>query len=62
MIRGCGVVQENDPLDTAVQRMKQTACTMLPVVQLNRVVGMISLENIGEWAMVQTALREAGQA
>jgi Zn-dependent protease/predicted transcriptional regulator len=62
MIRGCGVVQENDPLDTAVQRMKETACTMLPVVQLNRVVGMISLENIGEWAMVQTALREAGQA
>jgi Zn-dependent protease len=61
MIRGCGVVQESDPLETAARRMKETACSMLPVVQINRVIGMISLENIGEWAMVQAALREAGQ-
>jgi Zn-dependent protease len=57
MRRDCTVVQDTEPLEDAVRRMKEGACPMLPVLQASRVIGMLSMENIGEWATVQAALR-----
>jgi Zn-dependent protease/CBS domain-containing protein len=62
MRRDCTVVQESEPLEAAVRRMKESACPMLPVLQDSSVRGMISMENVGEWAMVQAALRQADTA
>jgi predicted transcriptional regulator len=59
MRRDCTVVQDTEPLEEAVRRMKESACPMLPVLQASRVIGMLSMENIGEWATIQAALRQS---
>jgi len=59
MRRDCTVIQDTEPLEAAVRRMKEQSCPMLPVVHASRVIGMLSMENVGEWAMIQTALRQA---
>jgi hypothetical protein len=39
------------------QKMQESGCPAVPVVEPGRgVVGMVTLENVGEFAMVQTAL------
>jgi hypothetical protein len=38
--------------------MKETGCRTLPVVRGGELIGMISLENIGEWMMIQKALHQ----
>jgi CBS domain-containing protein len=55
----CGVVQDTDMLDSTFQRMRESAMSSLPVVHGEQLVGIITLENVGEWAMVQTASKKA---
>lgn len=56
---GCGTVDERDMLQDTFLRMQQAECPSLPVVRDDQLVGMITLENIGEWMMIQSALRQA---
>jgi predicted transcriptional regulator len=35
--------------------MRQGECSALPVAQDDRIVGLLTLENIGEWVMVKEA-------
>lgn len=58
MRRDCPVVQENDMLDRTFQVMREGACSSLPVVRNHQLVGLITLENVGELIMVQSALRD----
>jgi Zn-dependent protease len=53
----CGPVDENVPLATAFDRMRQSSCPLFPVTRNGELVGMLTLENIGEFIMVRTALR-----
>jgi CBS domain-containing protein len=55
----CGSVDEMQPLETIFERMHQGQCPALPVLRHGELVGMITLENIGEWMMIQSALRQA---
>lgn len=55
----CGVVDEREMLQDTFVRMQQAECPSLPVVRDNQLVGMITLENIGEWMMIQSAIRQA---
>lgn len=57
MDRDCAVVEDGAVLDETYQRMRERGCTSLPVVHGDRLVGMLTLENIGEWAMVRSALQ-----
>lgn len=52
------VVEESAPLDRTFEKMREAGVQSIPVVQGGTVVGMLTLENIGEWAMVQSALRD----
>lgn len=56
------VFETADPaemLDTAFVRLQSCECHTMPVVRDGRLMGLLTMENLGEFMMVQTALREA---
>lgn len=60
MQRHCVSVDPSEMLSEAFQRMQEVDCPMLPVVQDGNVVGVVTLENIGEMMMIASALDELG--
>lgn len=56
----CAAVDEQQSLDEVFQRMRGGGCTTVPVRRNGHIVGMITLENIGEWIMIRSALQSAG--
>ncbi|MFZ5832021.1 MAG: CBS domain-containing protein [Planctomycetota bacterium] len=57
MRRDCLTADENDMLDQTFERMRETQCSSVPVLRGDTLVGMLTLENVGEWMMVHSALR-----
>jgi predicted transcriptional regulator len=55
----CHLVTESEMLEKSYEMLRQENCSTLPVVREGRLVGMITLENIAEWVMVNTALHHA---
>ena len=56
MRRDCRPVEEMDTLDRTFERMRQNGCSTLPVVRHGRLIGLVTLKNVGEWMMIQSAL------
>jgi len=56
----CETVQEGSDLSEAVQTLRGSSCSILPVVSREdgKVTGILSMENVGELLMVQSALAE----
>lgn len=59
MRRDCVIVGEDDDLHAALTRMRSGKCSSVPVVDTGRLVGLLSLENVGELMMVNAALQGA---
>ncbi len=57
MQRDCAVVGVDEPLHQALTRMRAAKCSTLPVVHYGVLVGLLTLENVGELLMVSTAAR-----
>ena len=53
----CDVVTETDQLEKPYELLKGERCSSVPVVRDGRLVGLITLENILDWVMLQTALQ-----
>jgi Zn-dependent protease len=53
----CGTVEDAEMLEATFQRMRQGGCSTIPVVHSGAFVGLVTLENVGELAMIHTALR-----
>jgi Zn-dependent protease len=53
-------VRPDEPVSEVRLKMGQSGVTAMPVVDESRVVGMISLENIGRFFMFSTAVRKPG--
>jgi Zn-dependent protease/CBS domain-containing protein len=53
----CRPVDAGAPLDEALERMQEAACALLPVTQNDRLVGILTLENVGELMMLSNAIR-----
>jgi predicted transcriptional regulator len=56
MRRELRLVEESEMLEDIYLRMKEGDCSALPVTREGQLVGMITLENVGEWLMIQSAL------
>jgi Zn-dependent protease/CBS domain-containing protein len=59
MRRDVRTVDEAEMLDGTFQRMREGECSTAPVLREGRLVGLLTLENVGEWMMIQSALRKA---
>ncbi|HET6567634.1 MAG TPA: site-2 protease family protein [Rhodothermales bacterium] len=53
----CFVIEDTASLDDAFVQMQMGECTSVPVVRDSRIVGLLTLENVGELMMVSSALR-----
>jgi Zn-dependent protease len=58
MCRNCRSVSEADPLAPVVESMHREACGTLPVSRDGEMVGLLTLENISEIMMINTALEQ----
>lgn len=58
MRRDCLVLDQNDPLDRALDRMNACGCRTLLVRDGAQLVGIISEEHLGQWMMLQSSVRE----
>jgi Zn-dependent protease/predicted transcriptional regulator len=58
MCTQCPRVGAYDRLDHAVGMMHELDCSTLPVEWNGQLVGLLTAENIGEWAMIHSALRD----
>jgi Zn-dependent protease/CBS domain-containing protein len=59
MRRDCPQAEDGEPLETVFQRMRAANCPTLPVIHDGRLVGVVTLENVGELMMIQSAVRAA---
>jgi Zn-dependent protease/predicted transcriptional regulator len=50
------LVEASEMLAAALQRLQTCACHILPVVHRGRLVGLLTMDNVGEFVMIQTAL------
>jgi Zn-dependent protease/predicted transcriptional regulator len=57
MRRDCNSAQEHETLDAAFARMQACDCPILPVVRGGALVGVLTLENVGELMLIHTALQ-----
>jgi Zn-dependent protease/predicted transcriptional regulator len=62
MRRDFQFVDSHDMLDQAVQVVQRCGCRALPVEHSGELVGMLTLESVGEFMMIHSAMRRAEQA
>jgi CBS domain-containing protein len=62
MRRDLPVVEDDAPLEETFRRMQELGTSTLPVVHQGRLTGIITLENIGEFMMLRSALEDAASA
>jgi Zn-dependent protease/CBS domain-containing protein len=57
MQRDFRVSAPDEPVEEALARLRSCNCQALPVVRGRELLGVLTLENVGEYMMVQSALR-----
>ncbi|MBL9187700.1 MAG: site-2 protease family protein [Opitutaceae bacterium] len=62
MTRDCPTVDAEDRLDRAFERLQGSGCTAVPVMERGQLAGVLTMENISELVMVNTALEKSGPA
>jgi Zn-dependent protease len=55
-------VDSHDMLEQAVQVLQKCGCRSLPVEHNGALAGMLTLENVGEFMMIRSAMRKAQQS
>jgi CBS domain-containing protein len=58
MDRAFAVTDPHEELEDAFARLRSCRCRTLPVVRGRELVGVLTTENVGEFMMVQSAMRE----
>ena len=60
MNREVTVFQSGDSLEEAYEKMRYQQITMAPVLENQKVKGLVDIDNINEFIMVRTAMRRTG--
>ena len=60
MVTEIQMTHPGEMLDVAFQRLQQCRCRVMPVVQNGVVVGLLTMDNVGEFMSVQSALNKRG--
>jgi Zn-dependent protease/CBS domain-containing protein len=60
MQREFETIDPTEMLENASVRMQTCGCTTMPVVHRGQLVGLVTLENLGEFLMIRAALRSKG--
>jgi CBS domain-containing protein len=50
-------IEAGEMLENVVARLQSCACHTLPVLHQNKLVGLVTMDNVGEFLMIQSALR-----
>jgi Zn-dependent protease/CBS domain-containing protein len=58
MSRDCPATTVYAPLNDVIDTMRAADCQSVPVIHEDRVVGLLTSENIGDWMIIQAALRD----
>jgi CBS domain-containing protein len=56
MQREFQVVEASEMLETALARLQKCRCHAMPVLAHGRVVGILTMDNLGEFVLIQNAL------
>lgn len=56
----CFDVEDRAMLQEALQKMSESGCSTVPVVRNGDIVGLLTLENVGELMMISSALKKKG--
>ena len=51
--------QPQDPAEQAVAKLRECRCRTVPVVSGGQLRGVLTLDNVGEYVMIEAALRSA---
>ena len=57
MRREFPTVQDSEMLESVFEEMQKNGLATIPVMRAGRLVGLVTLENVGEWVMIQSALK-----
>jgi len=60
MCRECRTVRADEPLERALESLRQGDCAAAPVLQDGQLIGLLTLDNISELVMVNAALEDQG--
>ncbi len=58
MVTECPTVEAHAMLEEAFELMQRSGCPVLPVTQRGELVGLLTLENVGEFLMINAALKQ----
>jgi len=59
MQRDFPTAEPNEMLETVLHRLASSPCRIMPVLEDGALVGLVTMENLGEYLMVQNALQRA---
>jgi predicted transcriptional regulator len=59
MRRDFQVVDSTDMLEGVMERLQACACHTLPVVHRGQLVGLLTMDNVGEFVMIHAAMAGA---
>jgi len=59
MDRDFTTAKSDEMLDTVAERLQNCGCSTVPVFENDKIVGLVTMDNIGEYLMIQAALRRS---
>jgi CBS domain-containing protein len=59
MHRSFAVASPEDPAEEVLARLRASDCNAMPVVRGRELLGVLTLDNVGEFVMIQAAMRSA---
>ena len=59
MLRDFTTIDSHDMLEAVSRRIQECQCHTVPVVHGTRLVGLVTMDNLGEFLMIRTALRRS---